>query len=155
MSGDIVGAVAQSAQGGVQSVVRHRLGRRPHRGEDVFGVTGDRLERLQDGSGLPRQRHPVRATHFHLLGWDDPKTGVEIEFGPFRMPQFAGAHEGERKQLQARACRQMPVIAVDGAQQRTDRFRFDDGGPMLGFGCDQGAAKVLGRIAFGAARRNR
>jgi len=48
----------------------------------------------------------------------------------------------------------LPLEAVDGAQHRTDGIGLDDRGPVGDRRGDQGAAKVAGRVPFGAPRCN-
>ncbi len=64
--------------------------------------------------------------HFHLFSRYNPDSPVQIEFPPFGAAQFAGAHKQVWCQLQRQTGERLARIAVNGAQQLTNRLRLQD-----------------------------
>ncbi len=72
----------------------------------------------EHGNGLPRERNDVNAGNFPLLGRDFSFFPFEVDLFPFGFPQFSGADEGVRLELQRASDDRRPVQVVDGAHQR-------------------------------------
>jgi hypothetical protein len=61
------------------------------------------------------QRDKMSRAHFHPLGRDIPLCPIQIDFRPFRGPQFTGANEDQRSKAKRRFGSQMSLVAINGA----------------------------------------
>ena len=57
---------------------------------------------------------------------DIPLGPVQVELGPFGLPQLAGPNERKRCQSEGAAGRQVAPVAVDRAEQRADGLGVGD-----------------------------
>jgi hypothetical protein len=64
--------------------------------KDVVAGATDGVQFAQYLDGLTGERHDVLCTHLHAHGGDSPLGVVEVDFGPFRLSQFALANEQQR-----------------------------------------------------------
>ena len=72
------------------------------------------------------------------------------------MPQFAGAYENQRRQAQGTANRQRSFVPIDRAHAaRPARLGSVMAAKCVGLNSGEGAAQIAGRVAFGAAGRDR
>lgn len=79
----------------VESRPRHGAPRIVASGEDIGARLCERLQRYEKIESLVRQRHDVRRALLHAVGWDSPKSALEVDLVPRRMSQLALANEGE------------------------------------------------------------
>ena len=103
--GEFVFAVPHAPDGGVRRHVRHGTVFRSNQGEKPPAISGVQCQFAEHGNGLPRERNYVKAGNFHLLGGDFPFFPFEVDLLPFGFPQFSGADEGVRLELQRASTR--------------------------------------------------
>ncbi len=96
---DAVGDIGQRAARVVDGAAVERLAGPQRRFEDVARLAGDLLRFGEDGDGLRRQMDEVGAFLLRARGGDFPEPGVEVEFRPFGIGDFALALAGEYQQL--------------------------------------------------------
>lgn len=75
------------------------------------------MKLAQDGHRLRWQRDAVGPAHLHAFGRDRPNRLVEVEFGPPRRAQLAGAGKQQRHEPQRGARCGLAAISVDGLEE--------------------------------------
>ena len=83
---------------------------------------------------------------------DAPDCLFHVDLCPCGAADLAGTGKGQRRELKSAPECRPAVIDIYGRQKRTEMLLVGDRGPVLYFGCLQGAAQEKRRIVLGSQR---
>jgi len=86
--------IAQSIQSTQNRVVAHRNVLVVGTWEHQSAIAREQFERQQYFHGLTGQGNDVRHGHLHPFRWNHAGHVIKVELRPWRLDEFAGAHEG-------------------------------------------------------------
>ena len=124
-------SIAQTAESGVDRVVRHGTGRASHARKEEAAASSERKQGFKNAHTLAGKGNTMFPPHFHFFGGDYPNLPGKVKLRPFRLPEFSGPHKYERGKTKGGFDDFGTRIAFQRAEEPPDFGGGDDGGHVF------------------------